>query len=124
MTRYFSEQTLLDMRDKDMNYVYDLTDLEEYLAGVPTADVAPRAEVEELQECIYDLYAMLEKIIDSAKRYDLSALRPFRGASGCDGYQGLPPICRKYDELLDKHEEAIHKAANFTELKKKYTESE
>ena len=39
MERYFSEQTLLDMRDKDMNHVYDLTDLEEYLAGVPTADV-------------------------------------------------------------------------------------
>ena len=45
MARYFSEQTLLDMRDKDMNYVYDLVDLEQYLAGVPTADVAPKSEV-------------------------------------------------------------------------------
>lgn len=39
MAKYFSEHILLDMRDKDMNYVYDLTDLEEYLAGIPTADV-------------------------------------------------------------------------------------
>ena len=45
MAQYFSKQTLLDMRDKDMNGIYDLTDLEEYLAGIPTADVAPRAEV-------------------------------------------------------------------------------
>lgn len=39
MAKYFSEHILLDMRDKDMNYVYDLTDLEEYLAGIPTTDV-------------------------------------------------------------------------------------
>lgn len=39
MAKYFSEHILLDMRDKDMNYVYDLTDLEEYLAGIPTTDL-------------------------------------------------------------------------------------
>lgn len=56
MARYFSEQTLLDMKYKDMNCVYDLSDLEEYLAGVPTADVVPRAEIAEIfakiDECI------------------------------------------------------------------------
>jgi hypothetical protein len=50
MPRYFSEQTLLDMRDKDMNHVYDLTDLEEYLAGVPTANVV---EVVRCKDCYF-----------------------------------------------------------------------
>lgn len=45
MARYFNEQTLLDMRDKDMNYVYDIADLDQYLAGVPADDVAPKSEV-------------------------------------------------------------------------------
>lgn len=71
------------------------------------ADVAPKSEVEKMQECIYDLYVMLDKVIESAKRNDLSMLRPFRGASGCDAYQGSPPICRAFDELLDKHIEVI-----------------
>ena len=85
-----------------------------------TADVVPMAEVKKMQECIYDIYVMLDKIIESAKRHDLSMLRPFRGASGCDAYQGLPPICRSFDALFDKHGEAIHGAANYVELKKKY----
>lgn len=45
MARYFSEQTLLDMRYEDMNEIYDLYDLEEYLTEIPTADVAPKSEV-------------------------------------------------------------------------------
>ena len=89
-----------------------------------SADVAPREEVEELQECIYDLYAMLDGIIYNARNNDLSALRPFRGASGCDAYQGAPPICRKFDKVFDKHEEAIFAAVKFAELKKKYTEEQ
>ena len=55
MTRYFSEQTLLDMRDKDMNCVYDLVDLEQYLAGVPTTDVVPKSEVDKARQQGYEL---------------------------------------------------------------------
>lgn len=79
MARYFSEQTLLDMRDKDMNYVYDLTDLEQYLAGVPTADVVLKSEVakifEELEQIprdqpSYVLYVFLtKKIAELKKKY-------------------------------------------------------
>lgn len=90
----------------------------------PAVDVVPMAEVEALQDCIYDLYEMLEKIIDNAKHHDLAALRPHRGASGCDAYQGAPPICRKFDEVFDKHVESIYAAIKFAELKKKYTEGE
>ena len=31
----------LRLKDEDLNWVYDLTDLEEFLAGVPTLDVEP-----------------------------------------------------------------------------------
>ena len=45
MARYYSEQTLLDMRREGMYAGYDLYDLEEFLTCVPTADVAPKSEV-------------------------------------------------------------------------------
>ena len=62
MARYFSEQTLLDMRDKDMNCVYDLVDLEQYLAGVPAADVAPKSEVEKQKLEIWRLEGEIERL--------------------------------------------------------------
>ena len=39
MSRYIDVDLTLELKDKDMNWVYDLTDLEDFLAGVPTADV-------------------------------------------------------------------------------------
>lgn len=65
------------------------------LNKAPTADVVARAEVKALQDCIYDLYEMLEKIIDNAKHHDLAALRPPRDASGFYAYQGAPPHLSK-----------------------------
>ena len=95
MARYFSEQTLLEMRDKDMNYVYDLTDLEQYLAGVPTADVVPKSEVERFFEEIDKLVADLQLDRYLAKR----------------GFDGI---------LMDERSVAQRLA----ELKKKYTGEE
>ena len=40
MARYINAELAIQLKDKDMNYVYDLYDLEDFLAGVPTADVA------------------------------------------------------------------------------------
>lgn len=51
MARYFSEQTLLDL-SKDMNNVYDLTDLAEFLADVPTSDVVPKRDYDILKSLI------------------------------------------------------------------------
>lgn len=65
MARYYSKQTLLDMKDKDMNCVYDLTDLEEYFAGVPAADVVPRAEVEKW----YHEYHIIKDKLRQEKMY-------------------------------------------------------
>lgn len=62
------------------------------------------------QECIVELYTLLERIEDGARRRDLSLLRVHRGASGCDAYQGLPPICRIKDDIWDRYGDIIYEA--------------
>lgn len=60
------------------------------------------------QQCIVELYSLLERIEGGARRHDLSLLRVPRSASGCDAYQGLPPICRIMDDILDRHGDIIY----------------
>lgn len=62
------------------------------------------------QKCIAELYALIERIEDGARHHDLSLLRVPRGASGCDMYQGLPPICRVKDDILNRYEDIICEA--------------
>lgn len=64
------------------------------------------------QKCIAELYALIERIEDDARHHDLSLLRVPRGASGCDMYQGLPPICRVKDDILNRYEDIICEAVN------------
>lgn len=60
------------------------------------------------QACIKELYALVDSITENARKRDLSLLRPPRGASGCDMYQGLPPICRIRDDILHRYEDIIY----------------
>lgn len=64
------------------------------------------------QKCIAELWTLLIRIEDSARSHDLSLLRVHRGASGCDMYQGLPPICRITDDILSRYEDIIYAAVN------------
>ena len=64
------------------------------------------------QECIVELYTLLERIEDGARHHDLSLLRVPRDATGCDMYQGLPPICRAIDDILDRYDDIITEALN------------
>ena len=68
------------------------------------------------QACIKELYELVDKITENARKRDLSLIRPCSGASGCDMYQGLPPICRIRDGILDKYEDIIYKAFREYEL--------
>ena len=68
-----------------------------------------KAELEQSVKCINDIWMFTEEIIDKAKKRDLSMFR-VAGISGCDMYQGCPPICRIHDSLFEKHEEIIHKS--------------
>ena len=58
------------------------------------------------QKCIVDLFMLIDDITEKAKKRDLSLFR-INSIGGCDRYHGLPPICRKYDDLLDKHGDLI-----------------
>ena len=51
MPRYIDADEAIRLSKEDkLAWVYDLTDLEEFLVGVPTADVVPKSEVEELKK--------------------------------------------------------------------------
>lgn len=70
------------------------------------------------QECIAELWTLLTRIEDGAYSHDLSLLRAPRGASGCDMYQGLPPICRITDDILERYEDIINAAINMEQAEK------
>lgn len=63
-----------------------------------------------IYELIYELYGTIDAIADGALNHDMSLLRVHRGASSCDAYQGLPPIIRVRDNILDKYEDIIGEA--------------
>lgn len=60
------------------------------------------------QECIKELYSLLDSIESAVKIKDLSLFRVRGGVRGTDVYSGLPPICRAVDAILDKYEDIIH----------------
>lgn len=60
------------------------------------------------QACIRELYELVDKITENARKHDLSLLRLGRGANGCDMYQGLPPICRIRDDIFNRYEDIIY----------------
>lgn len=61
------------------------------------------------QKCIVDLFMLIEEITEKSKKKDFSLFRT-SSIGGCDKYHGLPPICRKRDDLLLKHEDIIFQA--------------
>ena len=63
----------------------------------------------EEQKCIADLFKCIDDITEKAKRRDLSLFR-ISGIGGCDMYQGMPPICRIRDNILDKYEDIIYQS--------------
>ena len=63
------------------------------------------------QQCIKDLYLLIEDITEKSKKKDFSLFR-VSNIGGCDQYQGLPPICRTHDALLSKYEDIINDALN------------
>lgn len=62
------------------------------------------------QKCIADLYTLLRRIENNAHRGDLSLVRIPHGPSGCDKYQGEPPMTRIMDEFWRKYGAVISEA--------------
>lgn len=59
------------------------------------------------QKCIAELFEILDDITERARKRDISLFRT-SGISGCDMYQGLPPICRVRDDILNRYEDTIY----------------
>lgn len=62
------------------------------------------------QKCIAELYALLIQIEYEARHHDLTLFRVPRGATGCDMFQGQPPISRVMADIFDRHGDVISKA--------------
>lgn len=67
------------------------------------------------QSCIKEMYGLLDKIESNARKHDFSLLRVHGGASGCDMFQGAPPITRIMADLLDKYDDIIYQAMKESE---------
>lgn len=48
--KYVQINRLLELKTEDMNYVYDLCDLDEYLAGIPEKDILT---ITRCKDCIH-----------------------------------------------------------------------
>lgn len=59
------------------------------------------------QECIAELYSLLERIEHGARHHDLTLLRVPRGATGCDMFQGMSPISRLMADITDRYEDIL-----------------
>lgn len=60
------------------------------------------------EKCIKELWELIDRITMDARKHDLTLLRIRGGASGCDAYQGTPPICRIVDDIYDRYGDIIH----------------
>ena len=66
MPRYIDVDEAIRISKEDkFVWVYDLTDLEEFLTGVPSADVVPKSEV--AREIFEEIYNKLDKEIERYK---------------------------------------------------------
>lgn len=63
------------------------------------------------QKCIKELYLLLDDITNKAIKKDLSLLRS-SGVGGADMYQGMPPICRIRDDIINRYDDVIHRVFN------------
>lgn len=88
------------------------------ICEAPDVDAIPTKDV---YACIIDMYELLQKISDNCRKHDFSLFR-INGIGGCDMYQGLPPIKRVLDSLLDKHESVICSAYREKEKDGTYNE--
>ncbi len=62
------------------------------------------------QKCIIELYQFIDDLTERAIKKDTKLLDMFRGGriGGANKYQGMPPIKRIRDNLLEKYEQVIY----------------
>lgn len=80
------------------------------LQGLLTERLSYNEQIKSLNQCIAELYKLLDTITENVLNHDLSLLRVKGGIGGTSIYQGLPPICKKRDDILDKYDQIIYNA--------------
>lgn len=68
------------------------------------------------QQCIRELYDLLERVEYGARHRDLTLLRVPRGATGCDMFQGLPPISRLMADITDRYQDVLSSLQGSNEM--------
>ena len=70
------------------------------------------------QKCIVELYQFIDDLTEKARKKDSKVMDMFRGGriGGADKYQGMPPIVRIRDNLLEKHGQVIHNSFKAKEI--------
>lgn len=61
------------------------------------------------QQCIVEMYKLLDEIAEKVKKHDFSLLRP-AGSGGADMYQGAPRICRIFDGISSDYADVLSDA--------------
>ena len=129
MPRYIDadEAIRISKEDKFM-WVYDLTDLDEFLVGVPTADVVPKTEVDKARQQAYEngkrevareLYIALYNEIIDARNSNFEAIKERETKHNVNRYEdGFCQYCDGKIHALDGIFYFI------TELTKKYMEGQ
>lgn len=67
------------------------------------------------QSCIKEMYELLDKIESNARKHDFSLLRARSQVSGCNMFQGTPPITRIIANWFDKYDDVIYQAMKESE---------
>jgi hypothetical protein len=129
MPRYIDadEAIRISKEDKFM-WVYDLTDLDEFLVGVPTAEVVPTTEVDKARlqayengkrEVVRELYTALYNEIIDARNSNFEAIKERETKHNANRYEdGFCQYCDGKIHALDGIFYFI------TELTKKYMEGQ
>ncbi len=125
METYYSKKELIKAKNDDTNYIYDLTDLEEFLEYVPTADVVPRDEVEMHGQ---SYYFKLEQAIESAGRFmaehDAALAKKFFEEIESVLFTVANPCPSADGTIIVKHSKDFHiRREDYYTIKEKYTKS-
>lgn len=70
------------------------------------------------QQCVKELYDLLERVEYGARHHDLTLLRVPRGATGCDMFQGMPPISRLMVDITDRYQDILSPLQGENEMTK------
>ena len=114
MARYIDAELALELNEGEL-WIWDVPDLKNFLAEIPTADVVPKSEIERLNAVMKDM--------DEQRAYTINML-------GESLEKAKTEVAREIFEEIDKKVRCVEYGSfyfleePYQKLKKKYTEGE